>query len=69
MTTSTPTQHDPADPAAWGDTTNGMFATWFRCDEPNVHGWFCDRRLDRMLDRAQAVKATQPRTAAAMSHA
>lgn len=52
--------------AAWGDTTNGMFATWFRCDGPNVHGWFCDRRLDRMLDRAQAVKATQPRTAAAI---
>jgi peptide/nickel transport system substrate-binding protein len=52
--------------AAWGDTTHGMFATWFSCGGPNVHGWFCDRWVDRMLERAQAVKATRPRTAVAI---
>jgi ABC-type transport system substrate-binding protein len=53
-------------PAAWGDTSNGMFATWFACDGPNVHGWFCDRRVDRWLEHAQALKATNPRAAAAI---
>jgi len=51
---------------AWGDTTYGMFATWFRCGGPNVHGWFCDRRVDRLLERAQALKSTRPRAAAAI---
>jgi peptide/nickel transport system substrate-binding protein len=53
--------------AAWGnDTPHGMFATWFACDGPFVHGWFCDRRIDRWLRRAHAVKSTNPRAAAAM---
>jgi peptide/nickel transport system substrate-binding protein len=51
---------------AWGDTTYGMFATWFRCDGPSVHGWFCDRRIDRQLERAQQLKSTRPRAAAAI---
>jgi DNA-binding SARP family transcriptional activator/ABC-type transport system substrate-binding protein len=51
---------------AWGDTTYGMFATWFRCDAPNAHGWFCDRRIDRQLDRAQKLKSTRPLAAAAI---
>jgi peptide/nickel transport system substrate-binding protein len=51
-------------PAAWGDTPQGFFRTWFACDGPNVHGWFCDRRLDRWMRRAQALKATRPRAAA-----
>lgn len=51
---------------AWGDTPYGMFATWFTCDGPNVHGWFCDRRIDRMLERAQQVKSSRPRAAAAL---
>ena len=42
-------------PAAWGDTPQGMFQTWFACDGPNVHGWFCDRRLDRWMARAQQL--------------
>jgi peptide/nickel transport system substrate-binding protein len=54
-------------PAAWGnDTPYGMFATWFKCDGPNVHGWFCDRRVDAWLRRAQSLKATNPRAAAAI---
>jgi ABC-type transport system substrate-binding protein len=53
-------------PAAWGnDTPNGMLTTWFTCDGPNVHGWFCDRRIDRLLRRAQSLKSTNPRAAAA----
>ena len=53
-------------PAGWGDTTHGMFATWFACDGANVHGWFCDRRIDRQLRRAQELKSTRPRAAAAI---
>jgi YVTN family beta-propeller protein len=54
-------------PAAWGnDTSYGFFSTWFACDGPNVHGWFCDRRIDRTILRAQALKSTQPRAAAAL---
>jgi peptide/nickel transport system substrate-binding protein len=49
---------------AWGDTTYGMFATWFRCGAPNAHGWFCDRRIDRQLERAQKLKSTRPLAAA-----
>ena len=40
-----------------------MLSLWFACDGPNVHGWFCDRRIDRWLRRAQALKSTSPRTA------
>jgi ABC-type transport system substrate-binding protein len=54
-------------PGAWGnDTAHGMFTLWFACDGPNVHGWFCDRRIDRWLRRAQALKPTNPRAAAAI---
>jgi ABC-type transport system substrate-binding protein/DNA-binding SARP family transcriptional activator len=54
-------------PAAWGnDTPNGILASWFNCDAPNVHGWFCDRHVDRQLRRAQTLKATNPRAAAAI---
>jgi ABC-type transport system substrate-binding protein len=51
---------------AWGDTTYGMFATWFRCGGASVHGWFCDRYIDRQLERAQQLKSTRPRAAAAI---
>jgi peptide/nickel transport system substrate-binding protein len=54
-------------PGAWGgDTPHGMFTTWFACEGPNVHGWFCDRRIDRWLRRAQALKPTNPRAATAI---
>ena len=53
-------------PASWGDTPQGFFGTWFACDGRNVHGWFCDRRLDRQMARAQQLKATQPRAASAL---
>ncbi|HEX6714464.1 MAG TPA: ABC transporter substrate-binding protein [Thermoleophilaceae bacterium] len=54
--------------ASWGnDTPYGMFATWFKCDAPNVHGWFCDRRVDRWLRRAQALRlSTNPRAVEAL---
>ena len=54
-------------PGAWGnDTANGMLTTWFACDGPNAHGWFCDPKIDRQLRRAQALKSTNPRAAAAI---
>jgi peptide/nickel transport system substrate-binding protein len=51
-------------PAAWGDTPYGFFATWFACDGANNHGWFCDRRIDRLNARARSLLATRPRDAA-----
>jgi peptide/nickel transport system substrate-binding protein len=51
-------------PAAWGDTPYGFFATWFACDGPNGHGWFCDRRIDRLNGQARSLLATRPREAA-----
>ena len=52
--------------AAWGnDTPHGMFTTWFACDGPNVHGWFCDRQIDRWIKHAQTLNSTNPRAAAA----
>ncbi|HYZ29016.1 MAG TPA: BTAD domain-containing putative transcriptional regulator [Thermoleophilaceae bacterium] len=54
-------------PGSWGnDTPNGMFTTWFACDGPNVHGWFCDRNIEASLRRAQTLKSTNPRAAAAI---
>jgi DNA-binding SARP family transcriptional activator/ABC-type transport system substrate-binding protein len=54
-------------PGAWGnDTAQAMLTLWFKCDGPNVHGWFCDRRVDRWLERAQALKSTNPRAATAI---
>jgi len=54
-------------PAAWGgDTPDGFFTTWFSCKGPNVHGWVCNRRIDRAILRARALKATKPRAAAAL---
>lgn len=49
-------------PGAWGnDTPDGRFITWFARDGPNVHGWFCDPRIDRWVRRAQALNPTNPR--------
>jgi peptide/nickel transport system substrate-binding protein len=54
-------------PGAWGnDTPHGMFTTWFACEGPNVRSFFCDRRVDRWLRRAQSLKSTNPRAAAAI---
>ncbi len=50
--------------AAWGDTPYGFFATWFACDGTNDHGWFCDRRIDRLNARARSLLAVRPREAA-----
>ena len=52
--------------AGWGDTPYGYFATWFACDGPNTHGWFCDPSIDRANARARSLEATSPREAAAL---
>jgi peptide/nickel transport system substrate-binding protein len=54
-------------PSAWGgDTPNGMLSTWFSCDGPSVHGWFCDPVIDRWLRSARALNSTDARAAAAI---
>ena len=53
-------------PAAWGDTPAGFFTTWFSCSGTNVHGDFCDHRVDREIAHAQALAETQPRAANAL---
>jgi YVTN family beta-propeller protein len=53
-------------PAAWGDTPVGFFTTWFSCSGTNVHGYFCDHRVDRKIARAQALEEMQPRAANAL---
>jgi peptide/nickel transport system substrate-binding protein len=53
-------------PAAWGDTTYGLFATWFSCSGPSAHGWFCDPSIDRAIAHAHTVQATNPRAADAL---
>jgi peptide/nickel transport system substrate-binding protein len=62
----TPSTYDSIQllPAAWGDTPYGFFATWFACGGPNDHGWFCDRRIDRLNGQARSLLATRPRDAA-----
>jgi peptide/nickel transport system substrate-binding protein len=53
-------------PPGWADATAyAFFASWFRCDSPYDHRWFCDPTADRAIVRAQALEATDPRAAAA----
>jgi YVTN family beta-propeller protein len=53
-------------PTAWGaDTPYGFFSTWFTCAGPGNHGWFCDRTIDRRIEAARTLAATNPRGAAA----
>jgi peptide/nickel transport system substrate-binding protein len=51
--------------ASWGDTAYGFFATWFACRGASNHGYFCDRRIDGAIARAQSLKGTDPRRTAA----
>jgi peptide/nickel transport system substrate-binding protein len=51
--------------AAWGaDTPYGFFTLWFACDGPGNHGWFCDRTIERRIERARVLAAVDPRAAA-----
>jgi peptide/nickel transport system substrate-binding protein len=52
--------------AAWGDTPSGFFGNWFACSGSTNHGFYCDPKLDRMMRRAQVLKAARPRDAAAL---
>ncbi len=53
-------------PPGWADSTPyGFFASWFHCDSPLNHRWFCDHAVERAIGRAQALQATDPRAAAA----
>jgi len=53
-------------PYAWGDTSYGYFASWFACNGPQSHHWFCDPRIDRTNTRALTLSDTDPRTAASL---
>ena len=53
--------------AAWGgDTASGFFGTWFACSGSANHGFHCDPKLDRLMERAQLLKAARPREAIAL---
>ena len=52
-------------PTAWGaDTPYGFFTTWFACVGPGNHGWFCDRSIDRRIEAARTLAASDTRAAA-----
>jgi peptide/nickel transport system substrate-binding protein len=54
-------------PGTWfgGEVGPAAFLqTWFGCDGTLSHGWFCDPQLDRRMDHASALKATDPKRAA-----
>jgi peptide/nickel transport system substrate-binding protein len=53
-------------PGAWGDTTDGFLTTLFSCAGASDRGWFCDRRVDRAIARARALRASRPRLAASL---
>jgi peptide/nickel transport system substrate-binding protein len=49
----------------WADPTPyGFFGLWLTCSAASNHHWFCDRRLDRAIRRADTVEATDTRAAA-----
>jgi len=50
---------------AWGaGTPYEFFTAWFICAGPGNHGWFCDPAIDRRIERARVLAATDPRVAA-----
>ena len=52
-------------PVGWKDfSAYGFFAPWLSCRGALAHGYACDRRLDRDMQRASALEATHPRRAA-----
>jgi peptide/nickel transport system substrate-binding protein len=53
-------------PAGEGDPTSVFFATWFSCAGVHTNGWFCSPPIDRQMDRAKSLQATDPRAAAAV---
>jgi YVTN family beta-propeller protein len=42
-----------------------FLSSFFACDAPYGHGWFCDPALDRLMERASQLEATDPDAAAA----
>jgi len=49
------------------DTTPfGFLGAWFLCSAPLNHAWFCDPRVDAAIGRADAVEATDVRSAGAL---
>jgi ABC-type transport system substrate-binding protein len=55
-------------PSSWLDTSAQNFLVpWVTCSGAFDHGWYCDRALDRKIDRARALEATDPRKAARLS--
>jgi ABC-type transport system substrate-binding protein len=44
-------------------SASGFFVPWLSCRGTGAHGWFCDRRLDRDMQRASAMEAIEPRRA------
>jgi YVTN family beta-propeller protein len=54
-------------PTAWLDASAyNFFAVWLSCGGAGDHGYFCVPRIDRQVQAAQALAATNPRAAAAV---
>ncbi len=54
-------------PTAWLDASAyNFFAVWLSCGGAGDHGYFCIPRIDRKVQAAQALAATNPRAAAAL---
>lgn len=52
-------------PTGWGrDTPYGFFTRWFTCAGDANHGWLCDRGIERRIELARSLAATDPRAAA-----
>jgi ABC-type transport system substrate-binding protein/DNA-binding SARP family transcriptional activator len=53
-------------PPSWGDpTASNFFETFLICGAAFNHDWYCNRGLDRAVQRAEALEVANPRAAAA----
>jgi peptide/nickel transport system substrate-binding protein len=54
-------------PPVWNDTSPAnFFNTYFTCDAPDDHHWFCDPRFDRGIRRAESLQAEDSPAAATL---
>jgi peptide/nickel transport system substrate-binding protein len=54
-------------PPIWNDVTPaGFFGTYFTCNAPSDHHWFCNRSFDHAIQRAEALEEDGSSAAAAL---
>jgi peptide/nickel transport system substrate-binding protein len=53
--------------SVWNDTSPAnFFETWFACNAPYDHRWFCDAGFDHAIRHAESLQDVNPRAAAAL---